>query len=92
MDYHNLKLDEKSSYLITFPFQFGRYRYGRLPFGATTGGDMFQKRIDEIFKELPFFGIADDILAMGYDKDGRDHNSSAAQSTPNIQKRKPTER
>ena len=25
--YHNLKLDEKSSYLTTFTCQFGRYRY-----------------------------------------------------------------
>ena len=25
--YHNLKLDEKSSYLTTFACQFGRYRY-----------------------------------------------------------------
>ena len=25
--YHNLKLDEKSLYLATFTYQFGRYRY-----------------------------------------------------------------
>ena len=31
---HNLKLDERSSYLTTFTCQFGRYRYKRLPIGA----------------------------------------------------------
>ena len=32
--YYNLKLDKKSSYLITFACQLGRYRYKCLPFGA----------------------------------------------------------
>ena len=30
--YHNLKLDEKSSYLTTFACQFGGYKYKRLLF------------------------------------------------------------
>ena len=73
-DYHNLRLNEKSSYLITFACQFGRYRYKRLPFAAVPVGDMFQRKIDEIFKDLPnVFGIADDILVVGYDVDGKDH-------------------
>ena len=56
--YHNLKLDEKSSYLTTFACQFGRYRYKRFPFGAAPVGDMFQRKKDEIFKDLPqAFGI-----------------------------------
>ena len=40
--YHNLKLDDRSSYLTTFVCQFGRYRYKRLPFGTAPAGDMFQ--------------------------------------------------
>ena len=32
--YHNLKLDEKSSYLTTFTCPFGRYRYKQLSFRA----------------------------------------------------------
>ena len=36
---------------------------------------MFQCKIDEIFKELPnLFGIADDILIVGYDADGKDYD------------------
>ena len=39
---------------------------------------MFQRKIDEIFKDLPnVFGIADDILIAGYDSDGKDHNKTA---------------
>ena len=49
---HNLKLDEKSSYFTTFPCQFGRYRYKWLPFGAALAGDIFDRKIDEIFKDI----------------------------------------
>ena len=38
--YHSLKLNEKSSYLTTFPCQFGRYRYARLPFSSGAGGNI----------------------------------------------------
>ena len=34
-----------------------------LEHGVSPAGDMFQRKIDEIFEELPnVFGIADDIL------------------------------
>ena len=37
--------------------------------------DMFQGKIDEIFRCLPnVFGIADDTLIVWYDVKGRDHN------------------
>ena len=37
---------------------------------------MFQQMIDEIFKYVPnVFGIEDDILIIGYDADGRDHDN-----------------
>ena len=42
--YHNLKLDERSSYLTTYVCQFGRYRYKRLPFRAVPAGNMFQQK------------------------------------------------
>ena len=35
---------------------------------------MFQCKIDEIFNDMPnIFGIADDILVIGYDNDGTDY-------------------
>ena len=73
--YHNLKLDERSSYLNTFTCQFGRYRHKRLPFRAAPAGDMFQHNISEILKNLPnVFGIPDDILVVGYNTDGKGHD------------------
>ena len=45
--YHNLMLDDKSSYLTTFSCQFGSYRYKHLSFGAVPPGDMFQHKIDK---------------------------------------------
>ena len=64
--YHNLKLNEKLSYLTMFACQFGRYRYKCLPFGAAPTGDMFKRKIDETFDDMPnIFGIAGDILVAG---------------------------
>ena len=38
---------------------------------------MFQQKIDEIFNDMPnVFGITDDILVLGYNDDGRDHDDT----------------
>ena len=38
---------------------------------------MFQRKIDETFKNLPnVFGIMDDILVVGCDSDGKDHDAT----------------
>ena len=77
LGYHNIKSDNQSSYLTTFACPFGRYRYKCLPFGAVPVGDMFQRKIDETFNDIPnVFGIADDILVIGYNKDGTDHDKT----------------
>ena len=47
--YHDLKLDERSSYLMMFACQFWRYRYKCLLFRAVSAGDLFQREIDKIF-------------------------------------------
>ena len=40
-------------------------------------GDMFQHIIDEVFSDMPnIFGIADDILVIGYDENGADHDAA----------------
>ena len=75
--YHNLKLDKKPSYFTTVVCQFGRYRCKRLPFGVAPAGDMFQRKTGEIFKYLSnVFGIADGILVVGYDVDGKNHDDT----------------
>ena len=57
-----------------FTCPFGRYRYKHLPFGAAPVGDMFQHKINETFNDI--LGIADNILVIGYDKDGTDHDET----------------
>ena len=58
-----------------FACPFGQYQYKHLPFGALLAGNMFQCKINEILNDIPnVFGIADDILVIGYEKDGADHN------------------
>ena len=75
--YHNLKLHEKSSYLMMFTCPFGWYHYKRLAFGAAPVGNMLQCKIDKIFSDMPkIFGIADDILVIGYDKNGANHDAA----------------
>ena len=77
LGYHNLQLDTKSSYLTTFTCPFGRYWYKHLPFGAAPVGNMFQYKINKIFNDIPnVFGITDDILVIGYDEDGTDHDEA----------------
>ena len=40
-------------------------------------GDIFQSKIDEIFKHLPgAFGITNDILIVGFERDGKDHDET----------------
>ena len=48
--YHKLKLDGKSSHLTTFTCPFGGYRYKWLPCRAVPVDNMFQHKIDEIFR------------------------------------------
>ena len=38
---------------------------------------MFEWKMDEIFNGMPnVFGIADDIMVLGYEDDGRDHDKT----------------
>ena len=75
--YHNLRLEDQSSYSTTFLCQFGRYRYKWVPFGAASAGNMVQRKIYDIFKELPnMFVISDDIIVVGYDNKNMDHGNT----------------
>ena len=63
--YHKCKLDMQLSYLTTFSCPFGRNHYKCLPFGSVLAGNMFQRKINEIFNDIPnVFGIADNSLVM----------------------------
>ena len=59
-------------FLTTFACNLGRYRYERLSLGAVSTGDMFQEKIDEIFKVMPnLFGIVDNIMTEHYEEYSR---------------------
>ena len=60
-----------------FSCPFDRYRYIRLPFRAAMAGDIFQKKIDELYIGIPnVFCIADHILTTNFDEQGRDHDAT----------------
>ena len=45
-------------------------------------GDIFQHKIDEIFRDMPnMFGITDNILVIGYDENGAVQKSSVKKLT-----------
>ena len=51
--------------------------YKHLLFRAAPVGDMFQCKIDEIFSDVQnIFGITDDILVIGYNEGGADHDAA----------------
>ena len=64
--FHQVKLDESSSYLTTFWMPFGRYRYLRMPFGISSAPEEYQRRMHDVVQGLPGVEvIADDILVYG---------------------------
>jgi len=73
--YWNIKLDHASSLYTTFNSPHGRYRFLQLPFGLICAQDIFQKKVDETFGDLPgVTGIADDIIIYGCDLADHDAN------------------
>ena len=75
--YWNIKLDHESSLCTTFNTPYGRYRFLRIPFGLICAQDIFQKKVDETFGDLPgVTGIADDIIVFGYKDDQSDHDAN----------------
>ena len=65
--FHQVKLNEQSSYLTTFWTPFGRYRYLRMPFGISSAPEEYRRRMHNILQGLPGVEvIADDILVYGF--------------------------
>ena len=68
--YHQLELDEESSKLTTFLVESGRYRYRRLPMGASMSSDHFCRITDEALNDLPQRKLIDDIVTFDPTADG----------------------
>ena len=77
--YWQMKLNEESSYLTTFNTPFGRYRFCRLPFGIVSSQDEFQRKMDEIFEDIPgTTPLVDDVIVHGKTQEEHDQNLRAA--------------
>ena len=77
--YWQMKLDDESSCLTTFNSPFGRYKFRRLPFGIVCAQDEFQRKMDEIFEELPgVTPLIDDVIIHGKTQEEHDVNLKAA--------------
>ena len=64
--YWQIPLDPESQLLTTFNSPFGRYCFRRMPFGVKSAQEIFQKRMNQNFGDLP--GVEtdiDDILVWG---------------------------
>ena len=71
--YWHVELDHESSLMCTFNTPFGRYRFKRLPFGINVSQDIFQRKLDDIYKKIPnVTGIADDIIVFGSTEEEHD--------------------
>ena len=75
--FFNHKLDNDSSKLTTFGTPFGRYRYLRMPMGASLSSDVYQYKVDAHLEKIGnCMAIADDIIMFGYREDGKDHDET----------------
>ena len=75
--FFNHKLDTESSKLTTFGTPFRRYRYLRMPMGASLSSDIYQYKVDSHLKGIRnCVAIADDIIIFGFDESGCDHDKS----------------
>ena len=50
--YWHVDLDHESSLLCTFNTPFGRYRFKRRPFGIVVSQDIFQRRLDDTYRNI----------------------------------------
>ena len=66
-----------SSYHTTSNTPYGRHRFTTLPFGLNCAQDVFLRKVDETFSDIPgATRISDDIIVVGYKSDGSDHDAN----------------
>jgi hypothetical protein len=61
--YNQLQLDPESRHITSFATHLGIFQYTRLVFGLNTAGEIFQKVIYDVIKDIPnVINISDDII------------------------------
>ena len=67
-----ISLDDESRKLTCFSTIFGRYVFNVLPYGVTVGSEVYQQKVEELFKDVRCMLIVDDILVWGSDEQDHD--------------------
>ena len=65
-------LSKESSKLTTFMTPVGRYAFLRMPFGITTGSEVFQRCMEQLFEGQQCAIVIDDILVWGRSREEHD--------------------
>ena len=64
--YWMVELDPESRKYTTMALDIGRFQWTRLPMGSIIAQDVFQRKLDAIFLDIPgVMGIADDMVIYG---------------------------
>ena len=64
--YWMVELDPESRKYTTMALDIGRFQWTRLPMGSVVAQDVFQRKLDGIFLDVPgVTGIADDMVIYG---------------------------
>lgn len=74
----HMELDESSSDLTTFMTPFGRFKFNRVPFGLNCAPEMFQRKMVQIFGNIPGVLVYFDDLGI-YAKDEKEHDEIIAE-------------
>ena len=69
-----IPLDEQSSLLTTIITSNCRYKFLRMPYGITSGFEVFQRSMEHLFANQPCEIIVDDILVYGKNTEEHDAN------------------
>ena len=70
--FRQVLLSKESSKLTTFMTPVGRYAFLRMPYGITTGSEVFQRCMEQLFEGLPCAIVIDDILVWGRSREEHD--------------------
>lgn len=59
-----MELEKESSDLTTFMIPFGRFKFERTPFGLNCAPEMFQRKMVQIFGDIPGVLVYFDDIAI----------------------------
>ena len=70
----HIQLEEKSSFYTTLNTPQGRYRFIKMPYGITSGSEVFQHAMEHLLEGYPCKVIVDDIIVYGKTMEEHDAN------------------